>query len=252
MVKVRKVRKGDLARVREVIESGFADYFERQLGSRPRQVFGGAQYVHHRWLMEPWGCFVAEENDTKIVGASIAITWGKVGIFGPVAVLTPYQNQKIAQSLLKASQGFFDENKVTLQGLATFYGNPKHLILYQKFGFKPKGLIAVTTRSLERREPTPPARPSRSAPQVRHLSSLKEAQKKTTLGRLRGITNRIYPGMDLVDPEVDHVALARSLGVQAERVEKPGDLRSVLEKMLTLDAPTLVDVAIDRSFKPML
>src|SRR5436189_2296357 len=25
----------------------------RQLGTRPRQAFGGAQYVHHRWLMEP-------------------------------------------------------------------------------------------------------------------------------------------------------------------------------------------------------
>jgi len=62
----------------------------------------------------------------------------------------------------------------------------------------------------------------------------------------------IYPGMDLVDPEIDYVGLARSLGVQAERVEKPGDLRGVLEKMLTANAPTLIDVAIDRGFKPML
>lgn len=219
MVKVRRVRKGDLARVREVIESGFADYFERQLGSRPRQVFGGAQYVHHRWLMEPWGCFVAEENDTKIVGASIAIAWGKVGIFGPVAVLTPYQNQKIAQGLLKASQGFFDENKVTLQGVATFYGSPKHLLLYQKFGFKPKGLLAVTTRSLERREPTPPARPSRSAPEIRRLSSLKEVQKKAMLGRIRRITNRIYPGLDLSKEVeiVDSLALGDVLLLERER-----------------------------------
>jgi benzoylformate decarboxylase len=62
----------------------------------------------------------------------------------------------------------------------------------------------------------------------------------------------IYPGMDLVDPEIDYVGLARSLGVQAERVEKPGELRGILEKMLALNAPALVDVAIDRSFKPML
>lgn len=62
----------------------------------------------------------------------------------------------------------------------------------------------------------------------------------------------IYPGMDLVDPEIDYVGLARSLGVQAERVEKPGDLKAILEKMLALNAPALVDVAIDRSFKPMV
>lgn len=62
----------------------------------------------------------------------------------------------------------------------------------------------------------------------------------------------IYPGMDLVDPEIDYVALARALGVQAERVEKPVELRSILQTMLAVPGPTLVDVAIDRSFKPML
>ncbi|MBI3031750.1 MAG: thiamine pyrophosphate-binding protein [Candidatus Rokubacteria bacterium] len=59
----------------------------------------------------------------------------------------------------------------------------------------------------------------------------------------------IYPGMDLVEPEIDYVALARSMGVEAERVERPGDLRAALEKMLAAGGPTLVDVAIDRSVK---
>ena len=72
-IKIRRVRKGDLAKVRDVIEQSFGDYFERQLGTRPRQVFGGAQYVHHRWLMEPWGCFVAEEDNAKIVGTALAV-----------------------------------------------------------------------------------------------------------------------------------------------------------------------------------
>src|SRR6059036_1985025 len=62
----------------------------------------------------------------------------------------------------------------------------------------------------------------------------------------------IYPGMDLVEPEIDYTGLARSLGVRAERVEKPGELRDVLAACLAHPGPTLVDVAIDRSFKPML
>jgi len=62
----------------------------------------------------------------------------------------------------------------------------------------------------------------------------------------------IYPGMDLVEPEIDYTGLARSLGVRAERVEKPGELRDVLAACLAHPAPTLVDVAIDRGFKPML
>jgi predicted N-acetyltransferase YhbS len=110
LIKIRRVRKGDLAKVRDVIEQAFGDFFERQVGTRPRQVFGGAQYVHHRWLMEPWGCFVAEEGDGKIVGAAVAVMWGTVGVIGPVAVLTHYQNQDIGQQLLTACQEFLDEN----------------------------------------------------------------------------------------------------------------------------------------------
>ena len=62
----------------------------------------------------------------------------------------------------------------------------------------------------------------------------------------------IYPGMDLIDPAIDYAGLARSLGVRAERVEKPADLRDVLAACLSHPGPSLVDVAIDRGFKAML
>src|SRR5204862_195979 len=142
-VQIRRVRKGDLAKARHVIEQTFTDFLERQLGTRPRQPFGGAQYVHHRWLMEPWGCFVAEEDQSKIVGAALAVTWGAVGLLGPVAVLTNYQNQKIGQQLILAVEEFFEENKTALQGVVTYPTSPKHLLLYSKFGYRPKGLVAI-------------------------------------------------------------------------------------------------------------
>ena len=199
MIKFRRVRKGDLSRIREVIEAAYADFYERQLGSRPRQVFGGAQYVHHRWLMEPWGCYVAEENESKIVGASIAVCWGSVGLFGPLAVLTPFQNQKVAQGLLKATQAFFDENGVTLQGVATYPYSPKHLVLYQKFGYKPKGLVVVTSKALDRPDsPAAVARPAlKPGLAVRRYSTLEEARKKQVMQKVRRITNGFWRGLDL-------------------------------------------------------
>src|SRR5687767_3078893 len=60
-----------------------------------------------------------------------------------------------------------------------------------------------------------------------------------------------YPGMDLVDPEIDYVGLAKSLGVRAERVQKPGELGDVLAACLRHDGPALVDVTIDRGFKAL-
>jgi benzoylformate decarboxylase len=69
-----------------------------------------------------------------------------------------------------------------------------------------------------------------------------------TLG-LDSAKRGIYPGMDLVDPEIDHVGLARALGVRAERVDKPAMLGDVLRACLAHPGPALVDVAIDRGFK---
>jgi benzoylformate decarboxylase len=71
-----------------------------------------------------------------------------------------------------------------------------------------------------------------------------------TLG-LESAKRDIYPGMDLVAPEIDYVGLARALGVRAERVEKPGELGDVLRACITHPGPALVDVVIDRGFKAM-
>ncbi len=219
LIKIRRVRKGDLAKVRDVIEQAFGDFFERQMGTRPRQVFGGAQYVHHRWLMEPWGCFVAEEGDGKIVGAALAVMWGSIGLVGPIAVLTHYQNQDIGQQLLTACQGFFSENKAALEGVSTYPNSPKHITMYQKFGYKPKGLVVVAAKPMDRREIVQATRPPRPGLGVRRYSSLEEARKKAAMLRVRRITNGIWRGMDLSKEVeiVDGLALGDTLLLEKGR-----------------------------------
>jgi len=213
-VQIRRVRKGDLSKVRDVFEQSFGDFLERQLGTRPRQAFNGAQYVHHRWLMEPWGCFVAEEDNTKIVGAALAVTWGTVGLVGPVAVLTHYHNQTIAQQLIRAVQQFFDENKATLHGAVTYPHSAKHLALFHKLGYRPKALGAIMSRALDRPGARPLLpKPPRAALTVRRFSSLEETKKKTALQRFHRLTNAICRGMDLAKEVeiVDGLALGDTL-----------------------------------------
>jgi ribosomal protein S18 acetylase RimI-like enzyme len=219
LIKIRRVRKGDLSKVRDVIEQAFSDFFERQMGTRPRQVFGGAQYVHHRWLMEPWGCFVAEEGDGKIVGAAVAVMWGTLGLVGPVAVLPHYQNQDIGQQLLTACQGFFDENKAVLQGLATYPHSPKHLLFYHKFGYRPRGLVVIAAKPLDRREIVQATRPAKPLVSVRRYSTLEESKKKAAILKLRRITNGIFRGMDLGKEVeiVDGLALGDTLLLEKGR-----------------------------------
>lgn len=56
-----------------------------------------------------------------------------------------------------------------------------------------------------------------------------------------------FEGMDLIQPEVDIVALARSLGVEAERVTEPDELTEKVRASLMGDVPRLFDVPIERT-----
>ena len=60
-----------------------------------------------------------------------------------------------------------------------------------------------------------------------------------------------YVGMELVDPAIDFVGLARSFGVAAERRRPSHEATDLLGKALKATSPMLIDVELDRAFKPM-
>ena len=53
-----------------------------------------------------------------------------------------------------------------------------------------------------------------------------------------------YVGMDLVQPEIDFVALANSLGVEAKRVEEPAALGEQVRDSLKGNKPVLLEVPL--------
>jgi benzoylformate decarboxylase len=58
-----------------------------------------------------------------------------------------------------------------------------------------------------------------------------------------------YVGMDLVNPRLDYVGLARAQGVPGELVEKATDVGPAIRRGLASGGPYVVDVHIDGSFK---
>jgi len=54
-----------------------------------------------------------------------------------------------------------------------------------------------------------------------------------------------YVGMDLVDPQIDYAALARSLGMAAERISEPEQLAGALRRATASRGPMLLDVIVD-------
>jgi len=54
-----------------------------------------------------------------------------------------------------------------------------------------------------------------------------------------------YVGMDFVDPKVDFVALANSLGMEATRISEPGDLKAAFKSAFSRPGAKLIEVMVD-------
>src|SRR5205807_2166514 len=106
----------------------------------------------------------------------------------------------------------------TLQGVATYPYSPKHLGLYQKFGYRPKGLVVVTGKPMDRREIVQATRPAKPGLGVRRYSSLEEAKKKAAMQRVRRITNALERGYH---PDFTMVRMKRG---KQDDDERPDDL----------------------------
>jgi benzoylformate decarboxylase len=76
---------------------------------------------------------------------------------------------------------------------------------------------------------------------------------KQRLHNMRGLAEQAdsYVGMELIDPKIDFVSLARSLGVAADRAKTVHEATDLLGKALKDGGPMLIDVELDRAFKPM-
>ena len=60
-----------------------------------------------------------------------------------------------------------------------------------------------------------------------------------------------FVGMELNDPPVDFVGMARSFGIKAERAKTVKEATDLLAESLKANAPTLIDVDMDRTYKPL-
>ncbi|MFL5252904.1 MAG: thiamine pyrophosphate-binding protein [Rhodopila sp.] len=60
-----------------------------------------------------------------------------------------------------------------------------------------------------------------------------------------------YVAMDLDNPRVDFCSVARGLGLQAHKATTLSEVGDMIEAALTANGPTLIDVEVDRSWKPV-
>jgi benzoylformate decarboxylase len=61
----------------------------------------------------------------------------------------------------------------------------------------------------------------------------------------------LYVGMDLDRPRVDFLSVARGFGLTAHKADTLSDFGDLLQQALAAEGPTLIDVEVDRSWKPV-
>jgi GNAT superfamily N-acetyltransferase len=153
----------------------------------PIAVFGDAQYVRPRYHAAPsWA--VAAELDGELVGSNFATRWGSFAFFGPLTVRPDLWDRGIAGRLMEPIMDLFDQWGVRQAGLFTFPQSPKHIGLYQKFGFWPQHLTSLMEKPI-------PAATETAKPST--LSAAAEGEREAVLSACRELTDQIYGGLDV-------------------------------------------------------
>ncbi len=181
---VRPMRESDVEAADRIMRTAFGTF----LGAPdPLLVFGDAQYVRPRFAAEPSWAFTAE-LDGKLVGSTFAARWGSFGFFGPLSVRPNLWDRGIATALMAAVVELFERWQVKQAALFTFPHSPKHIGLYQKFGFWPQYLTPLLEKA-----PVP----GRRGRPGRTFGELAEHERPAALATCRDLTDGIFPGLDL-------------------------------------------------------
>ncbi len=156
----------------------------------PGQFFGDMNMVQNRWETEGTAVLVAESGE-EIVSSAVATRWGSFGFFGPFGVMPDLWDQGIAKAMVAEVMNRLNEWQVRLAGLYTTPDSPRHIGLYQQFGFMPRYLTAVMTKHL------PPLPGPQTALAGNTYSDMSPAEKTECLGACLRLTDSIFEGLDL-------------------------------------------------------
>lgn len=182
----------------------------------PANFAEGIDHVKTRWMTDP-NAALAAEADGRLVGSNFVARLGSFGFFGPLTVDPDFWDKGIAKLLLVPTMELFEKWGVSHAALFTFAHSPKHLGLYQKFGFWPRFLTAIMSK---------PAQLSDSQRGWSKFSDVPDSEKEKVLTMCRSVTDSVYEGLDL------------EREIMAVRGQKLGDT------VLLWDGEALVGVAV--------
>jgi len=199
---IRPLTEDDLPAADHIFRLAFGTF----LGLKdPLQFSGDADNVRTRFRADPSTALAAEASG-ELVGSNFIANWGSIGVFGPLTIHPNLWEKGIAKQLLKSTVEYFTKLGTRHIGLFTWSHSPKHLGLYQKFGFWPRFLTAIMAKQLVTDAPTVDQNitldknknKNKTALEWSRYSELPTAKdQRECLSSCRNLTNSIYNGLDL-------------------------------------------------------
>jgi GNAT superfamily N-acetyltransferase len=187
-IRVRPLLESDLDQADHIMRLAFGTFVGLE---DPLTMWGDADYAHTRWRCDPEGALAAED-DGRLAGSNFAVRWGSLGYFGPLSVRPEMWDRKVGQHLLEATIAMFERWGVRHRGLYTFAQSPKHIALYNRYGFWPRFLSAVMQKEIE-----PPPTPRQHPAHFEKFSALAAGEKAETVAACRELTGSFFAGLDL-------------------------------------------------------
>jgi predicted N-acetyltransferase YhbS len=208
---IRPLRESDIPAADRICRLAFGTFIGLQ---DPLQFFGDADYIRTRLRADPSAAFAAEANG-ELVGSNFVANWGSLGVFGPLTVRPDFWDKGIAKQLLKSTIEYFAKLGTRHIGLFTWSHSPKHLGLYQRFGFWPRFLTAIMAKQLvvdpsKTNQTMTLDKTKTSLQSFRYSETQAGEDRRGCLNSCRKLTNAIYDGLD-VQLEINSVN-TQSLG----------------------------------------
>jgi GNAT superfamily N-acetyltransferase len=181
-VAVRPLREDELDEADRIVRLAFGTF----LGlPDPLTFMGDASFVRTRWRTDPAAALAAEVSG-ELVGSNFATNWGSFGFFGPLTVRPDLWDRGVARRLLEPTMALFERWGIRHAGLFTFPQSPKHLGLYQSFGFWPRYLTPVLSKAVG----------GTGAAGWSGYGDAPERDREGYLEACRDLTGAIYDGLD--------------------------------------------------------
>ncbi len=185
-IKISSLKKSELPEADRIVRLAFGTF----LGlPAPEDFMGDRSFMTPRWHSAHVKVLAARDG-RRLVGSNVVTRWGSFGFFGPLTVLPEYWNGGVAQRLLAATMKVFESWGLRHTGLFTFPHSPRHVGLYQKFGYWPGYLTALMSY-------TPEPRATRTSDAFTLLSDLPKNRREQAIQACGKLTRSIHKGLDL-------------------------------------------------------